>query len=172
MHRPLRYFFWFVRLPTPTPAIPRLIKKEKSSLVSLVTRRRSLPTMADGARPSRPRRRSSLAGGGGAPSSPATAALLPRRWRSLSRRPPISSEALRARPRCGQMRGHGGPWLHRVGARTAAWPRGRRRRPLACPIAPPAPAATPRTGAARCRGDGVATPQRHRRRRCPLRSGR
>ena len=74
----------------------------------------------NGPPPSRPRRRSSLAGGGGAPSSPATAALLPRRWRSLSRRPPISSEALRARPWRGQMHGHDEPWLHRVGARTAA----------------------------------------------------
>ena len=117
----LRYLFWFVRLPTPTPAIPRLIKKEKSPLVSLVTRRPTAlpPPTADGAHSSRSRRRSSLAGGGGAPSSPATAALLPRRWRSLSRRPPISSEALRARPQHGQMHEHGRPWLHRVGARMA-----------------------------------------------------
>jgi len=112
MHRPLRYLFWFIRLPTPTPAIPRLIKK-------IPPRLSRDPTPDDTPSPGWP---TTLIppGRGGAPSSPATAALLPRRWRSLSRRPPISSEALRARPRRGQMRGHGGPWLHRVGARTAA----------------------------------------------------
>jgi len=61
--------FWFVRLPTPTPAILQLIKKEKSPLVSLVTRR---PTALP---PPDSRRRSSL---------PATATLLPHRRRWLS----------------------------------------------------------------------------------------
>ena len=69
MHRPLRYLFWFVRLPTPTPAIPRLIKKEKSPLVSLVTQRPTTLPPPDG------RRRSSL---------PAAVALLPRRRRRRS----------------------------------------------------------------------------------------
>ena len=70
MHRPLRYLFWFVRLPTPTSTIPWLIKKEKSPLVSLVTRRPTALPPPDG------RRRSSL---------PAEATLLPRRrrWRSF-----------------------------------------------------------------------------------------
>ena len=67
-----------------------------------------------------PRRSTTLVPPGRGDAPPSPAALLPRRWRSLSRRPPISSEALRARPWRSQMRGHGGPWLHRVGARTAA----------------------------------------------------
>ena len=79
MHRPLRYLFWFIRLPTSTPAIPWLIKKEKKIPPCL-----SHDPTLDGAPSPRWPTTFIPPGCGNAPPSSAVVALLPRRRRRCS----------------------------------------------------------------------------------------